>query len=311
MTVQIEIKSRKGTFITLDDEDAEKIGKWGWQLRKDGRVQAYLPGSKSKKMVYLHQAVIWARTGEWPKEGTEIEYINGDKLDGRMENISVYAPNVIKIEGTSSVKIEIRKHKGSFITVDEAAADEVSDYGWWLRYDGYVQAYMKGSGTGKRRNVQLSHVVIHAMTGKWPEKGMEVDHLNHDPLDNRMENLRVVTKSGNQRNKNKLEGASSEFHGVYWNSLRQKWLGQVGMRIDGKIRLVRSSLTPDIEIAKLCADCIRDLVGGWVPRNYPERIFLDKWKAIGEKQRRKIFKDMVRHNIPIHDNTIFIAQKAA
>lgn len=36
-------------------------------------------------------------------------------------------------------------------------------------------------------------------------KGMEVDHINHDTLDNRKENLRVVTTAQNQRNLKKKD----------------------------------------------------------------------------------------------------------
>lgn len=32
-------------------------------------------------------------------------------------------------------------------------------------------------------------------------KGMEIDHINNDPFDNRKENLRVVTKQENVQNK--------------------------------------------------------------------------------------------------------------
>jgi hypothetical protein len=145
------------------------------------------------------------------------------------------------------------------------------------------------------------------MTGKWPEKGMEVDHIDHDPLNNSMENLEVKTRSGNQRNRNKWEkGTASKFQGVYWDKRSQKWYAQAGVRIDGKQYNIYSCTTDDETIAAKCADCIRDLVGGWVPRNYPERIFLDKWKEIGEKQRRQIFHSMEKHNVPIYDNTIFI-----
>jgi hypothetical protein len=314
MSVQIPIKSRPGVFITLDKGVADKIGHWGWRLRPDGHVQAHLPESGSSrttgKKVYLNQAVIWTVTGEWPKFGQVIEYVNGDKLDGRMENISVYVPNIIKIEGTSKVQIEIKAHKGTFITLDKDVSDKIGSWGWCLDSKGYAMAHLPKSGK-KGKMVQLAPAVIWAVTGKWPDKGQEVDHINHDILDNSYENLHLGSKSDNMRNMNKQEGASSEFYGVYWCGRDKRWIAQTGVRIGGKLYNIRASQTPDIEIAKLCADCMRDLIGGFLPRNYPDRIFLDKWREIGEKQRRQIFRSMAIHNVPIHDNTIFIAKKAA
>jgi hypothetical protein len=205
-----------------------------------------------------------------------------------------------------SVQIEIKSRKGTFITVDKEVADKIGKWDWYLDKEGYAIAYLPGSGRKNRKMVRLARAVIWAETGEWPEKNQEVDHINHDVLDNRMENLRVGTKSLNQRNMLKHKGASSKFQGVSWNKRTQKWTAQAGVRIEGKVYHIGACQTSDEILAAKCADCIRDLIGGWIPRNYPERSFLDKWKEIGEKQRRQIRRRMWFNNISIHDNSIFI-----
>jgi hypothetical protein len=47
-----------------------------------------------------------------------------------------------------------------------------------------------------------------------PEKGMVVDHINGDPMDNRRDNLRICTVQQNNWNRKRRPNGSSSFKGV-------------------------------------------------------------------------------------------------
>lgn len=68
--------------------------------------------------------------------------------------------------------------------------------------------------------------------GEWP-KG-EIDHLNGDHRDNRIENLRDVNKSQNMHNQRVRSDSTSGFPGVHFCPTRSKskpWVARVG--VDG------------------------------------------------------------------------------
>ena len=66
---------------------------------------------------------------------------------------------------------------------------------------------------------------MHQLIMKTP-KGMMTDHINHNTLDNRRENLRVVTRSQNMRNQKSTCG-TSRYKGVYWRKDVNKWRAQI------------------------------------------------------------------------------------
>lgn len=57
--------------------------------------------------------------------------------------------------------------------------------------------------------------------GVWPEH--EVDHINRCRSDNRIENLRCVTRSQNQQNMWRGNQNTSGYRGVSWHRQAQKW----------------------------------------------------------------------------------------
>jgi len=79
------------------------------------------------------------------------------------------------------------KYNGELI-IDDEDYQELSQHKWYLRNDGYVATVHNGKT-----------LYIHRLVAKTP-KGMHTDHLNHNKLDNRKENLRVCTHKENMQN---------------------------------------------------------------------------------------------------------------
>lgn len=58
----------------------------------------------------------------------------------------------------------------------------------------------------------------------------DVDHINHDGLDNRRENLRPATRSQQNGNQRVRAGGTSRFKGVTWNRATGKWRARIGQQ---------------------------------------------------------------------------------
>jgi hypothetical protein len=68
----------------------------------------------------------------------------------------------------------------------------------------------------------LAHRLAWAfVNGEFPES--DIDHANGIKTDNRIENLRLATRSENQCNRGKHSNNKSGFKGVNWNREAKKW----------------------------------------------------------------------------------------
>jgi hypothetical protein len=62
--------------------------------------------------------------------------------------------------------------------------------------------------------------------GTWPAD--QIDHINGDPADNRIENLRDCTAAENRKNASKNSRNTSGETGVTWNAREQYWQVTIG-----------------------------------------------------------------------------------
>ena len=99
-------------------------------------------------------------------------------------------------------------------------------YTWYVKQGGfrtglYVAANIYNENN-ERKTIRLHQWI------KSPSKGMEVDHINHNPLDNRRNNLRVVTSSLNQLNRKRSnKGNPTLIQGVSYRKDINKYRARV------------------------------------------------------------------------------------
>ena len=79
--------------------------------------------------------------------------------------------------------------------------------------------------------VNYQHYYIHRLVflmfkGYLPK---QVDHINGNPSDNRIENLREATPQQNAWNKKKKSNTKSGIKGIYWHLSKQKWHARIGV----------------------------------------------------------------------------------
>lgn len=114
--------------------------------------------------------------------------------------------------------IKVPLTRGQVAFVDDCDA-WVLNLNWQAKYDKKTRSYY---ATGHK---PLQHSVMISMHREimGNPKGMDVDHINHDTLDNRRENLRVVPHHVNMQNRKLQRNNVSGYIGVSFHSGMRKW----------------------------------------------------------------------------------------
>lgn len=110
--------------------------------------------------------------------------------------------------------MEITLSSGAVVLFDDADNEIVSKY-FWSELRGPRTSY---ADAFTRDGVVLMHRILMN-----PPKGYVVDHINNNGLDNRRQNLRVVTQSENIRRAGIRVNNTSGIIGVHWNEETKRW----------------------------------------------------------------------------------------
>jgi len=97
---------------------------------------------------------------------------------------------------------------------------------------------------GYKRRYYFAHRIVYLMfNGELPRF---IDHINNDPSDNRIENLRAATAAQNAMNKKLNRNSTSKIKNVHWCAKRNSW--QVQMNIHGKYAYIGTFHDKDMAI---------------------------------------------------------------
>jgi hypothetical protein len=106
-------------------------------------------------------------------------------------------PNPTHVEGNSVV---VSLTQGQATIVDLADLERLQQFRWYALWNTSIRQYYVVTQR-KKDDGKLTTLYLHRHLMD-PPKGMTVDHINHDTLDNRRQNLRIVTNQVNNWNRN-------------------------------------------------------------------------------------------------------------
>ena len=118
-----------------------------------------------------------------------------------------------------------------------------------LNYHGYVTITINQKHYAAHRLVYIMHYGC---------VNSDIDHINGIKNDNRIENLRLASKSQNNQNTKLRKNNTSGVKGVSWHKQNKKW--RVCIRLNGKQKTI--GCYEDIEFASLVAEEARNKYHG-------------------------------------------------
>src|SRR5699024_2779496 len=142
--------------------------------------------------------------------------------------------------------------QGQFAKVDNEDFDRLKGINWCAGPLGYV--------------VNKKFGRMHRYIMDCPEE-MVVDHINHDTLDNRKNNLRIATHRQNNFNRTTSHESSSQYKGVSWNNEAIKWSASI--RLNGE-QIHLGLFKNEKEAAEAYDKKALELFGEFAYLNFPE-----------------------------------------
>ena len=121
-------------------------------------------------------------------------------------------------------KIPLRNKNKEIIDYTYVSKEDyeiLSQYKWHKNPTGYAHSTFNNKNNRMHRYIMIE-ILKNNINSKIP-----IDHIDNNRLNNKRENLRIVTYSENTRNRTKLQNTSSEYIGVCWHKQYNKWISYI------------------------------------------------------------------------------------
>lgn len=129
-----------------------------------------------------------------------------------------------------------------FTLIDPEDLERLNQWKWYAHWNPRTQSFYAIRNLPRAQGKQRAHRLHREVMGLKLKDSREVDHVNHDTLDNRKSNLCIVTRRQNLAN---LRNQSQYGVGVYYRVQGKSKPYQATVYICGKSHHVGYFLTPE------------------------------------------------------------------
>lgn len=151
-----------------------------------------------------------------------IHHLDGNPLNNKIENLA--ASSQINQEISQAQLCELFEYRAGDLYWKKIVGNgrvKIGDKAGYLQKNGYRKIHIKNKTYGAHRLIFMFHY------GYMPKI---IDHINGNPTDNRIENLRECSQEENARNRKKPKTyakKSSNFKGVCYQKSLDKWVAHI------------------------------------------------------------------------------------
>jgi hypothetical protein len=125
--------------------------------------------------------------------------------------------------------------RGQFALVDDEDYKHLIQHKWCALFYKCVNSFYAMQAlprNGEKQKIISMHRVIMGVT----DSKIQVDHIDHDTLNNQRSNLRICNHSESMANRRPFKNGSSKYFGVHWHKKTGKW--QVQIQKDKKLKYI-------------------------------------------------------------------------
>lgn len=181
--------------------------------------------------------------------------VGNERIKGMKASLWKPSEIVVGDNGIATVALT----KGLVAIIDAADVPLVENYKWYARVDRYTSY----AASAPRANTQIHmHRLILGV-----DTQHQVDHKDHNGLNNRRGNLRVCTQSQNLANQRPRRDGTSRYRGVSWNNKHQRW--EANISVDNHQQHL-GSFRVEEDAARAYDAAAREAWGEFAHPNFPE-----------------------------------------
>ncbi len=167
---------------------------------------------------------------------------------------------------------EILLTQGYVALVDDEDYERVNQFKWYaLKWKNTFTAVRhktilsrpdaKETGLPRQKLIYMHRFIMEAPDDK------DVDHVNHNGLDNQKHNLRICTTTQNLGNQLPQHGKTSKYKGVYWHGATRKWMARIQYKRE---QIYLGLFAEEGKAAKAYDSKAKELFGEFAHTNFTE-----------------------------------------
>jgi hypothetical protein len=187
-------------------------------------------------------------------------WIAGGNCPVKMETRTPLPDTFVRDNVKTGIMKEISLNKGFTTQVDDEDYKYLNQFKWRVaiyNHTSYARRTLWIKGENRSISLHMHRVILNVPIG------MQVDHIDHNGLNNQKSNIRICTETQNHRNKK----PNGKYRGISWVPKLKKWRAYIFIN---NRQIWVGAFIDDISAAKARDEAAKEIYGEFATLNFKD-----------------------------------------